>query len=101
MVLPRYFIEDGVARYEGNEKLIARAALQESDVRFHGLRYWLVTADRVTYANTCPNWRSKYTDVLDEYSADVQLYTIFGLPYGELRIRCEASAIPFIPESQN
>ena len=96
-VLPRYFIQDGVARYGGNKNTIARAALHESDVRFGWPESWLVTADRVTDANTCPYYIRKYDDVTAEFSADVQLYTMFGLPHGELRIRCGVSSVPFVP----
>ncbi len=100
MILPRFFIQDGVERYGGDRNTIARAALDESDVRFGWPERYLVTADRVTDTNTCPYYIRKYGSVTVEFSADVQLYTIFGLPHGELRIKCGASSVPFIPTSR-
>ena len=97
MFLPRFLIGESAARYAGDRNMVACAALEESDVRFAWPRSWLVTADRVTSAEICPKYVRRYDDVLAEYSADVQLYTVFGLPHGELRIRCGASSIPFVP----
>ena len=83
MVLPRFIIGDGVDRYEGNEKKIAHEKLLYIGAFFAGEPYsqLTLTAQRVTRVRKCPQ------------PGEVQLFTIFGIPYGELRFQCTGSDI--------
>jgi hypothetical protein len=83
MVLPRFIIGDGVGRYEGNEKKMGRDMLLYTGAFFAGEPHTqlTLTAQRVIRVRKCPR------------PGVVQLYTIFGIPRGELRFPCTGSDI--------
>jgi hypothetical protein len=83
MVLPRFIIGDGVDQYEGNEKNVAQEMLLYTGVFFAGEPYsqLAITARRVSRVRMCPR------------PGEVRIYTIFGIPYGELRFQCTGSDI--------
>ncbi|HET7272064.1 MAG TPA: hypothetical protein VFI90_13385 [Rubrobacter sp.] len=81
MVLSRFIIGDGVDRYGGIEKKIAHDQLLYTQAFFAGEPYsqLTITAQRVISVRTCPQ------------HGEVQVYTIFGIPHGELRFQCTGS----------
>lgn len=100
MILPRFVIGDGVGLYEGNYRKLAQQALLETDVFFAGepTSQLLITAKRVMKVGTCtaypPGDSPPYY-----FQGEVQLYTIFGIPYGELRFQCEGTEIIGCPQN--
>jgi len=87
MVLLRFIIRDSVDLYEGDEKKIVHDMLLYTGVFFAGEppSQLTITARRVTRVRICPQ------------SGEVQLYTIFGILYGELRFQCTGTEIIFCP----
>jgi hypothetical protein len=101
MVLPRFIIGTGVNLYEGDYKKLAQQAISETDIFFAGSPdVLLITAKRVMKVGTCTAYPPDFDNT--SYVAlqgEVQLYTIFGIPYGELIFQCEGTEIILCPQN--
>ena len=106
MVLPRFLIGDGVNLYEGGYRKLAEQALSDTEA-FHAgdPAAAFITAKRVMKVGMCsqnpPNFDSRYPPNFDSrhywIQGEVRLYTIFGIPRGELRFQCEGTDIISCP----
>lgn len=86
-VLPQRFVGTGVEEYEGKEKGLAREAISVAEAQFMGTSdHWYVTAARVSAVGSCSG--PPDPDSVN-FSAAVDLYTVFGVPYGTAEMSCE------------
>ena len=96
---PRYIIFDGINQYTGEDKRFASYALHESGLFVGGsLEPFFLTQMRVTnvVANPtdkkeCDSWPpgDENAKIIGEYKAKIELFTYFGIPYGELAVSCD------------
>lgn len=81
--VPALFISSGVENFSGDEKLVARDAILEANFLTRKIERILVSAKKVT-------------NISDDSSCkivNVKLYTLFGLPYGNVKVGCEDASI--------
>lgn len=89
MVLPRFIIGDDVSQYEGDERKMAEQALTEAQIFYAGDAKGLhLSVMHVSRVGTCREYPPDFDKPWFPVTAEVQLYTIFGIPDGELRMRC-------------
>ncbi len=102
MVIPRFIIGNGVDQCEGSKRELAEQALVYPDAFFAGepTSQLAIAAKRVARIGTCRRYPPNVSDKLfDAFQGEVKLYTIFGIPYGELRFQCEGSEIIRCPQN--
>ena len=95
VTLPAYLIESGTEHREGLEKRMAEGAVGNVELHW-GLTFDSMTfmvEKRVTSVRKCPGTPSgeefeEMVSMLGGYSAEVRLYTLFGIPYGTAEIHC-------------
>lgn len=101
MVLPRFVIGDGVSLYEGGYRELAEDALLQTDTFFAGDHASaFITAKRVMKVGMCGHYPPEVGDRPHSWiQGEVQLYTFFGIPYGELRFQCEGTEQILCPQA--
>ena len=84
-ILPVGFVDHGIDEYHGAEQQAVIEAVGEMYQRKQaGMNTYRVTTWRVTSVERCPTRSPR------AYSVEVDLYTTFGIPYGETGIFCNA-----------
>jgi hypothetical protein len=101
MVLPHFIIGDGVNLYEGGYRELAEDALLQTEIFFAGDHAAAtITAKRVMKVGMCGHYPPEVGDRPHSWiQGEVQLYTIFGIPYGELRFQCEGTEQILCPQA--
>ena len=101
LALPGAFIDSGVDDFEGRERRMASAALLNVDLHWNADDMMTTqappfsTAWRVRSVEKCPGTPSgrEYEEMIKlayGYRAEVEFYTILGIPRGMLHIQCES-----------
>lgn len=86
---PRFFIDNGVEDFGSANEELASQALLQSDMFFNGEPTALiVSAKRVSSVKRCPDTPSRPRPFMFPVSAEVQLYTAFGVPFTKLKVQC-------------
>ncbi|OGC51592.1 hypothetical protein A2982_01270 [candidate division WWE3 bacterium RIFCSPLOWO2_01_FULL_39_13] len=98
-ILPPKLISDGAEQFNNEEWKFAKYALNESGLMLGGsLEPLFITAYKVTTVKKISNeprkcglWPSGEEDayIYGDYQATVRLYSYYGIPYGELAIKCQ------------
>ena len=93
--LPQRRTESGVEDFKGVEKEMARAALDKVYLNTHGTASFMV-AERMTRVEKCPGTPigREYDEMLSflvGFSAEVQPYTLFGIPQRKIEISCKGA----------
>lgn len=101
IVLPSYVIGDGVNLYEGGYRELAEDALLQTEIFFAGdPATAFITAERVMKVGVCGHYQPEVGDRPHSWiQGEVQLYTIFGIPYGELRFQCTGTDQILCPQA--
>jgi hypothetical protein len=98
MVLLRFIIRDSVDLYEGGYRRLAEQALSETEIFFAGdPAAATITAKRVMKVGMCGQYPPNFDSPYYWMQGEAQLYTIFGILYGELRFQCTGSDIILCP----
>ena len=83
-ILPSGFVDHGVDEYRGAKRDALISGVAEMGRRHqNGMNTYRVTAWRVTGVERCPPRCPR------AYSVEVDLYTTFGIPYGEAGVYCK------------
>ncbi len=101
MVLPRFLIGDGVNLYKGGYRELAEDALLQTEIFFAGDHAGaIITAKRVMKVGMCGHYPPEVGDRPHSWiQGEVQLYTIFGIPYGQVRFQCEGTEQILCPQA--
>lgn len=89
-ILPQWFIGAGMDRYRGEQRDFAEYALLSAKAGDGWDLVPLVWAGRVTEVNTASaaGTCGYVADVVGRHSAEVELYSLFGIPYGRASVDC-------------
>ena len=93
-ILPHLFITSQENSYLGSERLFAKFALKQAEQFVGGsLEPVVITSTRIKSLKKIGDRREAKCGydpfaVEAEYVAELRIYTLFGIPYGELKVDC-------------
>ena len=84
-VVPVGFVDHGIDEYHGaKQRAVIHAVGEMYQTKQAGMNTYRVTTWRVTGVEQCPSRCPR------AYAVEVDLYTTFGIPYGQTGVFCNA-----------